>query len=248
MEILITNDDGWGSKGILTLTRLLKSMGHVTVIAPDGARSGQAAAISVQKPMYLRPVKNTDPSFQGVDIYTTNGTPADCVKMAINVIFGGDDKKIGLVASGINHGSNAAINVMYSGTMGACMVAAEHGIPAIGYSLDDHDPEADFSHFAKYIPDLTQHLLDEGFPYGICYNINAPKGELEGVQWTRQCLGHWEKELEEHKDQNGDTYYILVGNFVNHEPDALDTDMNAMGHRQISICPTTIDYTAHQLL
>lgn len=241
MEILITNDDGWGAKGILTLTRLMEQFGHVTVIAPDGARSGQSNAISVQKPMYLQLLEQTEKR----TVYTTNGTPSDCIKIAINIVYKG--AKPDLVVSGINHGSNGAINVIYSGTMGACFVACEQSIPAIGYSIYDHDPDADFSYFEPYIIQLTKKILEVGTPDGICWNINAPIGPLKGAKITRQCRGHWEKEMEPHVDENGTPYYILVGNFVNHEPDAEDTDEWAAAHGYVSVCPSTIDMTAKNL-
>ena len=142
MEIFITNDDGWGAKGILTIVRIMSKLGHVTVVAPDGARSGMSNAITVAQPIYLRQLN--DPSWgaeewqKNVTVYTTNGTPSDCVKLAIDVVCEGDSSKVDLLVSGINHGSNAGINVIYSGTMGACFVGAEHGIPSIGFSIDDH--------------------------------------------------------------------------------------------------------------
>lgn len=249
MEILVTNDDGWGSKGIMTLVRQMATLGHVTVVAPDSPQSGMSNAISVQKPMYLRHWENPhwgEEEWQKrVDVYTTNGTPSDCVKLAMNLLFDGGEKRIDLVASGINHGPNSTINVIYSGTMGACFVAAEHGIPAIGYSLCDHSQDADFQHFEPYIAELTKHLLEEEIPYGVCYNINAPKGPIEGIRWTRQCMGHWEKEMEEHVDENGEKYYMLIGEYINHEPDAEDTDEWALQHGYVSIQPCTIDRTAY---
>ena len=249
MEILITNDDGWGSKGILTLVRILTQLGHVTVVAPDGARSGMSNAITVQQPMYLRPLDDpnwgTEEWHKNATVYTTNGTPSDCVKLALDVLFAGDPARINLLASGINHGSNAAINVIYSGTMGACFVGAEHAIPAIGYSIDDHHPDADFSYFESYVLELTRHLLEEGMPYGVCYNINAPTGALQGVRWTRQCRGFWQKEMEERINENGEKCYWLAGEFVNVEPEAEDTDIWAMNNHYVSVHPCTIDQTAY---
>ena len=249
MEILITNDDGWGAKGILTLVRILTQLGHVTVVAPDGPRSGMSNAITVTQPIYLRPLNDlnwgTEEWHKKATVYTTNGTPSDCVKLAIDVIFNEDSSRVDLLASGINHGSNAGINVIYSGTMGACFVGAEHGIPSIGYSIDDHNPNADFSHMEQYILELTRHLLDEKIPYGVCYNINAPIGPLEGVQWTRQCRGFWSKEMMETTDEQGNKCFKLGGEFVNIEPDAEDTDIWAMNNHYLSVHPCTIDQTAY---
>lgn len=250
MEILITNDDGWGAKGILTLTRILTQLGHVTVVAPDGPRSGMSNAITVNQPIYLRRLEDanwgTEDWHKNATIYTTNGTPSDCVKLAIDVVFEGDSTKIDLLASGINHGSNAGINVIYSGTMGACFVGAEHGIPSIGYSIDDHSADADFSHMERYILELTRHLIEQKMPYGVCYNINAPVGALEGVKWTRQCRGYWTKEMIESTDEQGNKCYRLGGEFVNIEPEADDTDHWAMNNHYLSVHPCTIDQTAYE--
>jgi 5'-nucleotidase len=250
MEILITNDDGWGAKGILTLVRILTQLGHVIVVAPDGPRSGMSNAITVNQPIYLRRLEDanwgTEDWHKNATIYTTNGTPSDCVKLAIDVVFEGDSTKIDLLASGINHGSNAGINVIYSGTMGACFVGAEHGIPSIGYSIDDHSADADFSHMERYILELTRHLIEQKMPYGVCYNINAPVGALEGVKWTRQCRGYWTKEMIESTDEQGNKCYRLGGEFVNIEPEADDTDHWAMNNHYLSVHPCTIDQTAYE--
>lgn len=250
MEILITNDDGWGAKGILTLVRIMTQLGHVTVVAPDGPRSGMSNAITVNQPIYLRQLEDTnwgtEDWHKNATIYTTNGTPSDCVKLAIDVVFEGDSTKIDLLASGINHGSNAGINVIYSGTMGACFVGAEHGIPSIGYSIDDHSADADFSHMERYILELTRHLIEQKMPYGVCYNINAPVGALEGVKWTRQCRGYWTKEMIESTDEQGNKCYRLGGEFVNIEPEADDTDHWAMNNHYLSVHPCTIDQTAYE--
>ena len=237
MEILITNDDGIESKGLRVLAQQMQALGHVTVVAPDGARSGQSSAISVMKPMRLRRVD----LLEGVDAYTSNGNPADCVKLALNILF--KDRAIDLVVSGINHGSNASINVVYSGTMGAIFVAAEHSIPAIGFSLCAHEADADFSEMERYIVPLTRRLMKQPFPYGFCYNVNAPKGKIVGTKVTRQCNGYWDKEIKEYIDPSGEPFYWLVGEFVNAEPESEDTDEWALAHGYISITPTTIDMT-----
>jgi 5'-nucleotidase len=199
-----------------------------------------SSAISTTTPMTLRQIQP--------DIYLTNGTPADCVKLAINVLFNGDERRIDLLASGINHGHNASVNLLYSGTMGACFVAAEHGIPAIGFSIDDHNPDTDLSFFSPFILQITRHLLDTGFQRPVCYNVNAPVGPIQGTQWARQCSGYWEKEIQPHTDDNGNTYYSLIGTFVNREPDATDTDIWCINHHLISIQPVTLDMTDYALL
>lgn len=244
MKILITNDDGWGTAGIRMLAKEMTKLGEVTVLAPDSARSGHGACISVDKPLYINEIAEHD--LNGAKVYTTNGTPADCVKLALEVLY--KDERPDLVVSGINHGNNCSVNVVYSGTMGACFVATEHGIPAIGFSINSHAMDVDLHWLQPMLQQVVEHLMDEGFAPMTCYNVNAPTGEIEGIKWTRQCEGHWEKEMQEHTDENGRKYWTLAGEFVNHEPDEDDTDIWAVENHYLSITPTTIDLTAYGML
>lgn len=258
MNIVVINDDGWGAQGILTLTRLMLPLGHVIVIAPDGPRSGYSSCITVNKPIYLAPqqdaqtkdLENIAP--HGLEVYTTNGTPADCVKLAINARFNGDPSQIDLIVSGINHGSNDACNTCYSGTLGICMSAAEHSIRAIGFSLvvDSFNEVLDTQYLEPILVDLTKTLITDSdlWQRGVFYNINFPKGPIEGVRWTRQCKSHWTKELEKKVDETGVTYYELIGDFINEEPEATDTDRYAIDHHMVSVCPQCIDMTSYKLL
>jgi len=243
MNIVVVNDDGWGSAGIRLLALEMTRLGHVTVIAPDGARSGNGACITVGQPIFLKRVEEHD--LNGAEVYTTNGTPADCVKLAREVVL--KDKPIDLLVSGINHGSNASINVIYSGTMGACLVAAEKGIPAIGWSITSHEPDVDLHWLQPMLCEVTRHLLEEGIAPRTCYNINAPVGEIEGIRWTRQCVGHWQNELEpvtlEEVPADMISGWQLAGIFINDEPDAQDTDIWALDHQMLSITPISIDLT-----
>lgn len=261
MEIVVTNDDGWGTKGILTLVMEMCKLGHVTVVAPDSARSGHGACISVTKELRINKIEDSDVEqtfeqlfaetgvsdsarreiLRNTDVYTSNGTPADCVKLALEILFAG--RRVDLLASGINHGNNCSVNLVYSGTMGACFVGTEHRVPAIGFSLDDHAMDADFQLFREHIVPITQMLLQRGFDRTECINVNAPTGEIKGVKWTRQCAGHWEKEFITHEDACG-TFYTMTGQYVNEEPEAEDTDMWAIGHGYISIQAVNIDMTS----
>lgn len=245
MNILITNDDGWGAPGIMALVEAMKPIGKVYVMAPDGARSGFSNAVTATQAITLSRVEQPD---RDIEVYVTSGTPSDCVKLAINVLFRGDAHAIDLVVSGVNHGSNAAVNSIYSGTIGACLVAAEHQIPAIGFSIYDNSHEADLQYFRPYLGQLTRHLLDEGIQPGICYNINAPTGSIKGIRWTRQCKSHWEKEMKETELENGGKGYLLSGYMVNDEPEATDTDEWALSHGYISIQPCSPDMTYYAAL
>ena len=242
MNIVVVNDDGWGTAGIRLLAKEMTRLGHVTVIAPDGPRSGKGASISVETPICLRRIEEHD--LNGADVYVTNGTPADCIKIAREYIF--PNEQIDLVVSGINHGSNAAINAMYSGTMGACLVAAEKGIPAVGWSIDDHRPDVDLHWLQPFLVEVTQHLYEEGIAPRTVFNINAPVGEIEGIRWTRQCVGHWANELApitEPLPEGVLQGWKLAGAFINEEPSANDTDIWAMEHQLLSITPLSLDWT-----
>lgn len=243
MNIVVVNDDGWGTAGIRLLAKEMTKIGKVFVIAPDGARSGSGACISVTTPIHLRRIEEHD--LNGAEVFTTNGTPADCVKLAREVVL--KDQRIDLLVSGINHGSNASINVIYSGTMGACLVAAEKGIPAIGWSINDHQMDVDLHWLQPFLCEVTQHLLEEGIAPNTCYNINAPVGEIEGIRWTRQCRGHWANELVPADDQPADVLssWRLAGEYINDEPDATDTDIWAMDHQLLAITPITVDLTEY---
>lgn len=241
MNIVVVNDDGWGTAGIRLLAKEMTRLGQVTVICPDGARSGKAVSISVETPMYVRRIEEHD--LNGAEVYVTNGTPADCIKIAWEYLF--PEKPIDLVVSGINHGSNAAINAMYSGTIGACFVAAEKGIPAIGWSIDSHAMDVDLHWLQPFLVEVTQHLLEEGIAPRTVFNINAPVGEIEGIRWTRQCVGHWANELVPLAELPDGVLkgWKLGGEFVNEEPSATDTDIWAMQHQLLSITPLTLDWT-----
>lgn len=239
--ILITNDDGADAKGIDTLTRLMCEIGDVVVVAPDGPRSAQSNALTVTHPIRFKLIEESN----GLIRYSCTGTPTDCVKLALNEIV---DRKPDLLVSGINHGSNAAINVIYSGTMGAVLEGCENGIPSIGFSICNHSLDADFSIFESYITQITRLALQNGLPHGTCLNVNAPMGEISGIRVSRQCDGKWTKEFAKRTDPQGRAYFWLTGFFENHEPDAIDTDEWALSQGYISIVPTKIDMTAYQVI
>jgi 5'-nucleotidase len=239
--ILITNDDGDDAKGIRVLTKLMMQLGDVVVVSPDGPRSGQSNALTVYKPIRYKKLEERE----GLARYSSNGTPTDCVKLALNEVL---DRKPDLLVAGINHGSNAAINVIYSGTMGAALEGCECSIPSIGFSLCNFHPDADFSEFEPFIVKIAKQVLENGLPEGVCLNVNAPESNIKGVRVCRQCKGYWSQEFAPAVDPRGKSYYWLTGYFVNHEPDSKDTDEWALEHGYISVVPTKIDLTAHEYL
>ncbi len=239
--ILITNDDGADAKGIGVLTELMTQIGDVVVVAPDGPRSAQSNALTVTHPIRFKLLEERD----GLVRYSCTGTPTDCVKLALNEIF---DTPPDLLVSGINHGSNSAINVIYSGTMGAVLEGCENGILSIGFSLCDYSLNADFTAFEPFILQITREALKNGLPHATCLNVNAPMGDIAGIRVVRQCDGRWTKEFEKRTDPHGRAYFWLTGGFENHEPKSEDTDEWALEHGFVSIVPTKIDMTAHQAI
>lgn len=236
--ILLTNDDGIDSDGILALTRMMMPLGDVVVFAPDGPRSGQSNAITVTQPIRFNKIQERE----GLVRYSCNGTPTDCVKLALNEVL---DRKPDVLVSGINHGLNSAINVIYSGTMGAVFEGCENDILALGFSIDDHSQHPDFSYFEPFVTRIVREALDRKLPYGVCLNVNAPRGEIKGVKVARQTRGYWTKEFERRSDPRGGFYFWMTGFFHNEEPEASDSDEWALREGYVSVVPTRIDMTAY---
>lgn len=239
--ILVCNDDGITAPGITYLIRLMQHYGDVAVVAPDKPQSGMGHAITINNTLR---VNKTD--IHGVFLeYSCSGTPVDCIKMAVNKLL---PRKPDLCVSGINHGSNSSINVIYSGTMSAAIEGALEGIPTIGFSLCDYAYEADFTQGEKYIRQLVEDVLKNKLPEGVCLNVNIPKlkaEELKGIKICRQAKANWVEEFDERKDPGGRNYYWLTGKFVNFEEGKEDTDEWALKHGYISVVPTQSDLTSH---
>lgn len=236
--ILVTNDDGIDAGGIHALVEMISDMGRIVVVAPDGPRSGQSCALTVSRPLRLTPVAGDG----HVAYYKTDGTPVDCVKLAINEILGGHPD---LILSGINHGSNTAISTIYSGTMGAAYEGSVIGVPSAGFSLCTHDVSPDFGCCREMVRRTTNALLEKPLPYSVCLNINIPyECDIKGVRICRQALGYWTEEYEKRIDPRGQSYYWVTGRFVNTEPDADDTDSWAVANGYVAVVPTSCDRTA----
>jgi 5'-nucleotidase len=242
--ILVTNDDGIFAPGIKHLSQIAKQFGDVVVVAPDKPQSGMGHAITINSTLRIEKTH-----YHHTDIeFACNGTPVDCVKMAVNSIL---KKRPDLVLSGINHGSNSSINVIYSGTMSAAIEGALEGSPSIGFSLCDYALEADFTQATEYIKQLIDFALLNKMPKGVCYNVNIPKlkkEDLKGLKFVRQSKANWVERFEERKDPYGRSYFWLTGEFVNFEPEANDTDEWALANGFISVVPTQVDLTAHHYL
>ncbi|MCM1137235.1 MAG: 5'/3'-nucleotidase SurE [Duncaniella sp.] len=236
--ILITNDDGIDSLGISHLASIVVKLGDVIIIAPETAQSGKSSAITPNAPLF---VKEHAPIF-GAKAFTVSGTPVDCVKVGLHAIL---DRTPDLLLSGINHGSNAAVNNIYSGTMGATMEGCVLGIPSIGYSLLDHSPSADFEPLTTYINIITSKVIKNGLPEGICLNVNFPAHcSVKGVKVLRSAKGHWTEEYADYVTPHGQPYYWLTGKFHNEEPDNPETDEYWLTREYGSIVPIRPDQTA----
>jgi 5'-nucleotidase len=242
--ILVTNDDGIFSPGITFLSKVASRYGCVVVVAPDKPQSGMGHAITINSTLRIQKTNYHNAEIE----FSCSGTPVDCVKMAVNHIL---KKRPDLVLSGINHGSNSSINVIYSGTMSAAIEGALEGTPSIGFSLCDYSIEADFSQAEKFIASLIEQSLRHKMPKGVCLNVNIPKlkaEDIKGIKIVRQAKANWVERFEERKDPYGRNYYWLTGEFVNFEPESLDTDEWALANGYISVVPTQADLTAHSIL
>lgn len=242
--ILVTNDDGITAPGITALVEVMKTLGDVVVVAPDKAQSGMGHAITINSTLRINKSK-----VHGVkEEYSCTGTPVDCVKFAVNKIM---KRKPDLCVSGINHGTNMSINVIYSGTMSAAVEGAIEGIPSIGFSLSDYTLEADFTASKKIVKKIAEQVLKNGLPAGVCLNVNIPKLKydlIKGIKVCRQAKATWIERFDERKDPTGQTYYWLTGKFENFDLNEKDTDVWALENNYVSIVPTQFDMTAHQVI
>ena len=242
--ILVTNDDGITAPGIRKLIDAAKDLGEVIVVAPDSPQSAMGHAITISKP--LRLVKSR--AITDVEAWECDGTPVDCVKLAMNVIL--KDRRPALCVSGINHGSNVAINIIYSGTLSAAMEASLEHIPSIGFSLLDYRYEADFDAALPYVRQIMQHVLRHGMEEGSLLNVNIPKlsrPQIRGIRVCRQADARWKEDFQEGTDPQGRPYYWLTGQFINDDPGE-DTDVRALEDGYISVVPSHHDLTNYNML
>ena len=241
--ILVTNDDGITAKGIKSLIEAVKPLGDILVVAPDKPQSGMGHAITIHDPLRLKKSNQ----FEGIESYTCSGTPVDCVKLAIYEVIKGRPT---LLVSGINHGSNAATNILYSGTMSAAIEGAIENIPSIGFSLLDFDTDADFDASIHFARKISQLVLENGIPKGTCLNVNIPKDSLKdikGIKISRQGQVFWEDSFDKRTDPFGNEYYWLSGDCTVKD-NKEDTDLWALDHNFVSVVPSQFDMTAHHLI
>ena len=240
--ILVINDDGITAPGIRVLISVMNEIGDVVVVAPDSPQSGMGHAVTIDDTLYCNEIKVDDGPQRE---YKSSGTPADCVKLAVSEIL---ERKPDLCVSGINHGSNSSINVIYSGTMSAAVEAGVEGIPAIGFSLLDYSWDANFEPLKEYIKKIASNVLENGLPDGVVLNVNFPKSEtFKGIKVCRQARANWVEEFDKRTNPQGKVYYWLTGKFVNMDKGE-DTDEWALANNYISMVPVQFDLTAHHFI
>ncbi len=240
--ILISNDDGFLAGGINALIRFVRGLGDVVVMAPDSPRSGTSCALTTRVPIHFHLLKQEP----GLQIYRCSGTPTDCIKIAKQEVL---DRTPDLVIGGINHGSNAAVNVHYSGTMGVVIEGAVCGIPSVGFSIDSHSSSAGFDHCEGVVKKIAKILLSKSLPRGVFLNVNIPaEGPLQGIRICSQTKAHWEEEWASAMHPNGSTHYWLTGRLVNEESDNQRSDLWALNNGYAAVTPLSIDMTAYECM
>lgn len=242
--ILVTNDDGITAPGIRNLVEVAREFGEVVVVAPNKPQSAQGHAITIEQPLRLY----KDSLFEGIESYECSGTPVDCVKLAKSTVLRG--RKADICLSGINHGSNASINVLYSGTMSAAMEASLEGIDSVGFSSMAYDYSQDFEaakHFARII---IKNVLEHGLGETKLLNVNIPHlpvSEIKGIRICRQGQGNWTEDYRENTDPMGRKYYWLAGQFSNVDH-GTDHDLWAVENGYVAVVPVMHDLTAYKAI
>ena len=238
--ILISNDDGYRAKGINSLVEMISDLGEIIVCAPEDARSGYSTAFSANIPLTLKLREKRE----GVEIWSCNGTPVDCIKMAFSELC---PRRPDLVIGGINHGDNASVNSHYSGTMGVVREGCMKYVPSVAFSLCNHDEDACFAPLREIVRKITTNVLTEGLPQFVCLNVNFPDlPSYKGIKVCRMAKGLWDNEVVKARHPRGYDYYWLVGEYTNNEPEADDTDNWALTHGYVAITPTRIDITDYE--
>lgn len=243
--IFVTNDDSFSARGFQVALDVAREFGRVIAVAPATPQSGRSQAFTMYDPLFLEEKQREE----GLEVYSLSGTPVDCVKLAFDYML--TSQRVDLVISGVNHGSNAGVNVLYSGTMGAAIEGSFYGVPSIGLSLTDHDADADFTAAKEYARHIVASVLQcpEEQRQGLCLNVNVPDialEEIKGIKLCRQCRGVWHEDFYRNEDPRGRAYFWLKGGFCNCEVEADDTDEWALSNGYVSVVPVQVDMTAYE--
>lgn len=241
--ILVTNDDGVKAPGIRALIRYIRPFGRVIVVAPDRPQSGTAHAVTIAHPLRLEQLD----SAEDYEEYSCNGTPADCVKLAFKIVM---KRRPDFLFSGINHGTNSSINIIYSGTMAAVFEGALAGVPSVGFSLNNYSLRADFAPSEAFVTQIAGEVIARGLPPGVCLNVNIPDkpaSRVRGIKVCRQAAGTWEEDFDGREDPHGRKYYWMKGVFVQ-TGNGEDTDQWALENDYVAVVPVQFDFTAHDAI
>ena len=241
--ILVTNDDGIQAPGLKALTHVMRNFGDLVVVAPDKPQSGMAHAITVNLPLRYFKI-DEQPGYQA---FSVNGTPVDCVKLAEKFLL---PRKPDLLVSGINHGSNASINILYSGTMAAVLEVCMVNVPSIGFSLCDYSWNAQFEPSFPWIEKIVREVLKNGLPPNTCLNVNIPSSTgspSRGIKVGRQGDGRWKEEFDHRVDPRKVEYFWITGTFHGYD-NSEGTDNHALENQYVSVVPVHFDLTAHHVL
>jgi 5'-nucleotidase len=241
--ILITNDDSVKAPGIRALIKYIRPFGKIVVVAPDRPQSGTAHAVTIAHPLRLDLI-STEEDYEE---YSCNGTPADCVKLAFKIVM---KRRPDFLFSGINHGSNASINIIYSGTMAAVLEGALAGVPSVGFSLNNYSQHASFAASEKYVKTIAKEVIDNGLPQGICLNVNipdVPENKIKGIRVCSQAQGTWQEDFDAREDPHGRDYYWMKGVYVQ-TGSGDHTDQEAMENNYVAVVPIQFDFTAYSAI
>jgi len=242
--ILISNDDGVHAKGLKALIEAVMPYGDIFVVAPEKGESGMSHAITIKNPLRINKITEQ----KGLTVYSCSGTPVDSVKIALDKLI---DRKPDLLLSGINHGSNASISVIYSGTLGAAREGCINGIPSVGFSVTDHNKDADFSGAVKFVKQIVKDIIANGLEKDIFLNVNIPnipQNKIKGIKVTSQTNGVWKQEYEQRTDPHGGIYYWLTGFFDNYEKGNRETDEWALDNGYVALVPIKINATEDSVI
>ncbi len=241
--IFVTNDDSYASKGFAAAIEVARRFGRVVAVAPEHTQSGMSQAITIYNPLYLRTIRDEE----DVKVYALTGTPVDCVKFAFDHLLAGE--KIDLTISGVNHGPNSGVAVLYSGTMGAAIESSFYHVPSVGLSVLDHSADADFEAAVEYGTKIVAAVLENELPRPLCLNVNIPVlpvEEIKGIRVSRQTRGYWREDFFKREDPHGRSYFWLQGAFENQEPEAVDSDEWALMNGYVSVVPVQVDMTCYE--
>ena len=242
--ILVVNDDGVDARGIRVLGEIAREFGRVVMIAPGNGRSGMSHAITFSSPLRLRRVHYSD----DFEIYKTNGTPVDAVKLALRHVL--KDQQIDLLVSGINQGANTSVSVFYSATVAAAVEGCLCGVPSIAFSLVNYTHNCDFELAKMAVQKIIPAVMKNGLPPHICLNVNIPNipvWDAKGIKITRQAKNYWHEDLHARTDPANNPYFWMSGSLQEIDK-GRDTDFWAIKHNYISIHPLRTDWTDKEMM